>query len=98
MSKEEQKSIEEQREESLKRIRIVFADVFNNPNGISALRVIKSICGYDDNFMVFNPQTREINEKSVIYNAARREIYRELRQFLPKSVLEQVDYGTENEK
>ncbi len=61
-----------------------FAIATGTPEGIIFARHIMELCGFFQSDTVINPETREINEKSTLYNCMRSNLWLEVRSLLPK--------------
>lgn len=74
------------------RLREILNLTFKTPEGKEVLTYLMALCGYQTTSIVFNPQTQEINDKSMLWNEARRELYvRHIRKFLDKELLREIE-------
>jgi hypothetical protein len=70
------------------RIRQILNTTFKGPEGVAALRYIMGLCGYQVTSLVIDPQTLDINPKSMIWNEAKRQMYVDhIRPFLDEELL-----------
>ena len=70
---------------------------FNNDNGVRALKLIKDLSGYDKTNVIKNPDGT-ISKDAMLYNEGRRDIYLEIRKFLPNNVLTKVEILQEGDE
>lgn len=76
------------------RLREVLNLTFKTPEGKEALAYILRLCGYQSSSLVCDPQSLEVNTKSMIWNEARREMYvNHIRKFLDKDLLREIENG-----
>ncbi len=63
-----------------------------SPEGLNLLKWIFDLTGYSKILIVGNPQTGDIHDRGTLYNNARRSIWLEIRQLLPKRVLKKIEF------
>ncbi len=87
--REEQKDLANKRLILLKRdLEIATA----SPEGLNLMRWIFDLSGYSKILIAGNTQTGEILDRGTLYNNARRSIWLEIRQLLPKRILRKIEY------
>jgi len=64
---------------------------FGSDAGVRVLRWLMIECGYQGRSVVANKETQEIYTKSTVYNEARRNLYLQLREYLPPNILIPVE-------
>ncbi len=85
----EQKDLANQKLKLLKRdLEIAIA----SPEGLNLMKWIFSLSGYSKTLIVGNPQTGDIHDRGTLYNNARRSIWLEIRQMLPRRILKKIEY------
>ncbi len=89
----QQKKLEEVR----KKYAIDFADICAKAEGRNVLRYIMNQCGYQKPSVVVDPTTGEINDRSTLYNEARRNLYLDLRKFIPTRLLKKIEFELNRE-
>ncbi len=63
-----------------------------SPEGLNLMRWIFSLSGYSKILITGNTQTGEILDRGTLCNNARRSIWLEIRQLLPKRILKKIEY------
>lgn len=69
--------------------RILFTQVFKGNNGVAALRLIMELSGYDVPNVIRTGES--IDEKAMLINEGRRQVWLEMRQFIIGDVLKRVE-------
>lgn len=85
---ERKKKIEEARKKWLS----IFGTTFSTPEGVQALRYIMNLCGWQDSVVGGNPDLGMDVAQGTLYNAARRNVYLELRGTVPSNILRDVEF------
>lgn len=88
---ENQKKIEE----NVKKVKLLkrdFAIATSTPEGIIFSRYIMELCGFFKSDIIMNSNTREINEKSTLYNCMRSNLWLEIRSLIPVKTLKKIEY------
>ncbi len=86
---------EEQRDLAIQRVRLLKRDLeiaTASPEGLNLMRFIFNLSGYSKILITGNTQTGEILDRGTLYNNARRSIWLEIRQLLPKRILQKIEY------
>lgn len=81
------------RQTEFKRALLVVA---NAPEGKTVLRELQIMCAYHQSSTCANNATGMIDTHATLYNEGRRNIWTQLRRFLPSQVLAELEYPTEN--
>lgn len=82
----DEKKAEDKKQTAQDKLREVVAEVAKTKSGQLLLAHLCKDCGFVDTDSRFNPQTQEINPYATVHNAAIRNVYVRLRQFIPKEV------------
>lgn len=94
-SKEEKAADQAQQEAEFKkkfnRLRADFIKVAETPEGLAVFTFMMGECGYQQNNIVFNPVTKEINKDASDYLEARRSVYLQLRKYIPVKYLRKIE-------
>ncbi len=69
-----------------------FAIATSTPEGQNFARYILELCGFFQSDVIMNPETREINEKSTLYNCMRSNLWLEIRQLIPAKTLKKIEF------
>jgi hypothetical protein len=85
-------SIQKVRQQQEKQLRMDFALTFNTAEGKRVLKWIMFQSGYGKSPVGGNPALGLDVMQGTLYNAARLGLYTELRQFVPHTVLKQVEF------
>ena len=64
----------------------------SSPEGIIAYRQVMNMCGYNKSAVTANPQTGDINLNGTLYNTARENLWKELRQLIPIKTLKKIEF------
>ncbi len=64
----------------------------SSSEGIISFRQIMNMCGYNKSAVVANPQTGDINLVGTLYNTARENLWKELRQLIPPKALKKIEF------
>ncbi len=86
---------EEQKELADKRLALLKRDLaiaVATPEGLNLMRWIFDLSGYSKILITGNTQTGEILDRGTLYNNARRSMWLEIRQLLPRRVLQKIEY------
>jgi len=73
------------------RLKEALQDIAAHESGIFFLRHLRKECGFGDINTVVNAQTGEILMSSTVYNNAQENIYKVIRQYLPKKAKIQIE-------
>jgi len=87
---------EEKRQARVKKLRENFSIAYATPEGKRTLRHIMNLCGYQASIVGANPELGMDIEQGTLYNAARRNVYIEIRALVPSSILKEIEF-TEGE-
>ncbi len=68
-----------------------FAIATGTPEGIIFARYIMDLCGFFQSDVIMNPETKEINEKSTLYNCMRSNLWLEVRSLLHKKTIIKIE-------
>lgn len=79
-------------EKKFNRLKASFIKIAELPEGLDVFRFIFDECGYERNNIVFNPETREINNTASNYLEARRSVYIQLRKYIPAKHLKKIEF------
>ncbi len=85
----------EQKELATKRLTLLKRDLeiaTASPEGLNLMRWIFDLSGYSKILIAGNIQTGEILDRGTLYNNARRSIWLEIRQLIPKRILRKIEY------
>lgn len=85
------KEQEDKRRRQRKMLDLACAEVFASPSGQRVLKLISEICGHGVSKVGGNPQLGMDVLQGTLYNAARENVYLELRKFIPTRILREVD-------
>ncbi len=80
-----------------KRLKDDLAQTFSTAAGQRSLMAIMELCGYQRSVTGGNASLGMDIMQGTLYNAARLNIYLELRALLPKELLKKVEFGEVNE-
>lgn len=69
-----------------------FATVSKTEEGRRVLRYIMNECGYQSISIVGNPGTGDIHDRGTLYNEARRNLYLDLRKYIPVAHLKLIEF------
>ena len=86
-----------EREKRIKQLRLDFAMTFGSPEGKRVLKHIAQSCGFGESVVGGNPQIGMDVLQGMLYNAARLNVYLELRKFVPHETLKEVEYFNNEE-
>ncbi len=64
----------------------------STPEGIITFRQVMHMCGYNKSAVTGNPESGDINLNGTLYNAARENIWKELRQLIPIKARKKIEY------
>jgi len=95
MTGKERKAVRDAEEE---RLHAAVDNVLRTEAGRIVFKYLFKICGYNQSSIVVNPHTAEVNERSVIYNEARRGIYIQLRRQATHNLLAPMEEAVETEQ
>lgn len=73
----------------------IFGTAFSTIEGKQALRYIMRLCGWTESVVGANPDLGMDIDRGTIYNAARRNVYMELRRFIPDHILKEIEFKPE---
>lgn len=76
----------------------IFGTVFSTPEGTQALRYISNLCGWQDSVVGGNPDLGMDVMQGTLHNAARRNVYLELRRLIPARILRDVEFPKEGDE
>ncbi len=85
----------QQKDLSIQRLKLLKRDLeiaTASPEGLNLMKWIFSLSGYSKILIVGNPQTGDIHDRGTLYNNARRSIWLEIRQMLPKRTLKKIEF------
>ncbi len=85
----------EQKDLAVKRLALLKRDLaiaVATPEGLNLMRWIFDLSGYSKILITGNTQTGEILDRGTLYNNARRSMWLEIRQLLPRRVLQKIEY------
>lgn len=68
-----------------------FARVASTPDGLDVLKVIFAYTGYSAPSLRMNPESGEINEKAMLYNISKRDVWIEVRKHIPPHQLAEIE-------
>ena len=86
---------EEQNDLAIQRIKLLKRDLeiaTASPEGLNLMKWIFGLSGYSKILITGNTQTGEINDRGTLYNNARRSIWLEIRQLLPRRTLKKIEF------
>ncbi len=63
-----------------------------SPEGLNLMKYIFDLTGYSKVLIVGNPATGDVHDRGTLYNNARRSIWLEIRQLIPKRILKKIEY------
>ncbi len=89
----------EQKDLAAKRLKLLKRDLevaAASPEGLNLMRWIFNMTGYSKILITGNTQTGDIQDRGTLYNNARRSIWLEIRQLLPKRILKKIEYENLN--
>ncbi len=89
---EKQKSTLDREREKLGQLKQCVAIAASSPEGLVAFRHIMTMCGYNKSIVSGNPATGDIYDRGTLYNAARENIWKELRQLIPIKARKKIEY------
>lgn len=75
-----------------KQLRNILIDLCGKAEGILFIRHLMKICGYQKTSIVGNPQTGDLQERGTFYNEARRNVYLEIRRYIPSKFLKKIEF------
>ena len=87
-----QKELNEANAKKIGQLTQCVAIASSTPEGIIAFRQIMSMCGYNKSAVTGNPQSGDINLNGTLYNAARENLWKELRQLIPVKARKKIEY------
>ncbi len=90
-SKEKQKAQNEANAKRMAQLMQCVAVAASSPEGIIAFRQIMHMCSYNKNVVVGTVETG-IDGVGTVYNAARENIWKELRQLIPIKARKKIEY------
>jgi len=90
--KEKQEAQNEASSKKLAQLVQCVATASSTPEGIIAFRQIMNMCGYNKSAVTGNPQSGDINLNGTLYNAARENLWKELRQLIPIKARKKIEY------
>lgn len=79
-------------EKQAKLLRTSFKRTFGTRDGKIVLQWIMKLCGWDQSPICMDPTSREINDRSTLHDAARQNVYRQIRSYLTSDVLCEVEF------
>ncbi len=85
----------EQKDLAIKQRKLLKRDIeiaAASPEGLNFMKWIFGLSGYSKILITGNPQSGEILDRGTLYNNARRSIWLEIRQMLPKRILKKIEY------
>ncbi len=85
----------EQKELAIKQRKLLKRDIeiaAASPEGLNLMKWVFGLSGYSKILIVGNPQTGDIHDRGTLYNNARRSIWLEIRQMLPKRILKKIEF------
>lgn len=88
--KKEESAQDKHKKEHIRRIQL-FSSVFGTKRGREALSILMDMAGYGRKDTVFNRNTAELSENSIIYNTARRDYYIDIRDYIRSDILAEVE-------
>ncbi len=87
-NEEQQLKLKKRREQLNK----IFSEICITADGILVLRHIMEICGYQKISIVGDPVSGDIHDRGTLYNEARRNVYLEIRKYIPSRFLKQIEF------
>lgn len=63
-----------------------------SPEGLNFMKYIFGLTGYSKILIVGNPATGDIHDRGTLYNNARRSLWLEIRQLIPRRTLKKIEY------
>lgn len=79
------------RAEALKKFKQDVTRLALTPEGKVFLGHLKDICGWSEPCTIYNPQTLEMNPMAIVYNQGRRNIWLEIRNYIPAELLADLE-------
>ncbi len=67
-----------------------------SPEGLNMMKYIFGLSGYSKILIVGNPVTGEVHDRGTLYNNARRALWLEIRQLIPRRTLKKIEYDKLN--
>jgi hypothetical protein len=93
--KKPQNEKEKQRIAAKKRLRNSFIRVANTEAGRDVIRYLMAQCGFHTPSINVDPQTTKILTDNTVYNEARRNLYLDLRKWIPPKMLVKIEFNLE---
>lgn len=94
--KQSDEKLKKEAEAKRKQLAIDFNTTFSTPSGRRTLNSIMKICGFGRSSVGGNPALGMDIRDGTLYNAARQNIYLEIRNFLEPKLLQEVEFLTES--
>lgn len=85
--------IKKSQDDLREKLRLDMAQAFGSAEGLRALTFIMDLCGHNKTVIGGNPTIGMDLAMGTIHNAARHNVYLELRAFIPKHILKKVEFG-----
>ncbi len=63
-----------------------------SPECLNIMKYIFGLSGYSKVLIVGNPTTGDVHDRGTLYNNARRALWLEIRQLIPKKTLKKIEY------
>ncbi len=89
---EKQKKVLDEEVRKLGQVTKCVAIAASSPEGLVAFRHLMNMCGYNKSVVCGNPATGDVHDRGTLYNAARENIWKELRQFIPIKARKKIEY------
>lgn len=89
--KKSENTSQEKKQAELIRLKKDFIEVFSSDAGVRVGRALMNWCGFHSVSVVADPTTGEINDRSTLYNEARRNLYLEMRSFLNREIIKAIE-------
>lgn len=90
--KQPDEKVQKELEARRKQLTIDLNTTFSTPSGKRALNYLMKICGYGKSSVGGNPALGMDIRDGTLYNAARQNIYLEVRNFLEPKLLQEVEF------
>ncbi len=84
--KVKQEDTANEKEAAEKKLKEIIGEVSGTDSGLLFLRYLMNTCGYQSPEILVNKDGQPMPE-AMLYNSARRDVYVELRKFIPKEAL-----------
>ena len=85
-------------QDRLKALKQDFRRVAKTPEGVTVLAYVMNLCGFHNPDTTYDPRSGELNLNTTLYNAARRNVWLTLRNFVPAQQLALIELPPEQEE